>query len=453
LEAEAAPQQRWQESGRRLTSTPLIPVVVAVVLGLFRIGDKSFFLDEAYAYALAHLPIRTLLSALWVRELHASPYYLLLHIWQWLGSGEGLLRSLSVLFGAIAVFFLFYVAKRYAVAFPAALILAMFPFFVEFEQEARAYAMLLAGTAVSTLLLQRLIERPSLLRAGLYIPAAALMIYIHPLGALVVVAQAVGLLIFVPRPMKWRLAVVYVPVVVLWIPMLLFAMRRNDAIAWIPPTTLQLIADSGVALFGGAFLLGTVLVMLAIGMRRDQPALWLIVPIVGTLAITYLVQPVLQPKYLIAVLPAAAIILARNRPLAIAVLLAVSLIGVGNWYVNGVKDDWRSAVAWVESEARPGDGIVFEPTYLRAAFGYYGQVGQPLDLAVPWSASNLAGGSPDIPGIMASDRIWLVQGHADYDVMNDSVRSALSGLEVVEERTYTGPGHIRMTLLERSQTP
>jgi mannosyltransferase len=176
LEAEASPQRRWQELARRLTSTPLIPVVVAVVLGLFRIGDKSFWLDEAYAYALAHLPIRPLLSALWGHELHGSPYYLSLHVWQWLGSSEGFLRSLSVIYGAIAVFFLFHVAKRYAVAFPAALTLAVFPFFIQFEQEARAYTMLLAGTAVSTLLFQRLVERPSSLRAGLYIAAAALMI-------------------------------------------------------------------------------------------------------------------------------------------------------------------------------------------------------------------------------------------------------------------------------------
>ena len=117
MEAEAAPRSRGREVARRLTATPLIPVVIAVVLGLYRIGDKSFWLDEAYAYGLAHLPIRPMLSAFASHELHGSPYYLSLHVWQWLGSSEGFLRSLSVLYGAMAVFFLFYVAKRYAVAF------------------------------------------------------------------------------------------------------------------------------------------------------------------------------------------------------------------------------------------------------------------------------------------------------------------------------------------------
>jgi hypothetical protein len=226
--------------------------------------------------------------------------------------------------------------------------------------------------------------------------------------------------------------------------MLLFAMRRNDAIAWIPPTTLQLIADSGVALFGGALLLGTVLVMLAIGMRRDQPALWLIVPIVGTLAITYLVQPVLQPKYLIAVLPAAAIILARNRPVAIAVLLALSLVGVGDWYVNGVKDDWRSAVAWVASEARPGDGIIFEPSYLVLPFDYYAHDTDPALLP------ERVGESDDL--IHRRDRIWLVQGHIPYDQVSDAVKQELADFHVVEVRDF-GPDFVRFTLLERNEPP
>ena len=252
-----------------------------------------------------------------------------------------------------------------------------------------------------------------------------------------IVAHAIGLLIFVPRPLKWRLAAVFVPIAVLWIPMLLFAMRRSDAISWIPPTTPQLIADSAVAIFGGPLLLGMVLVMLAIGMRRDHPAIWLIVPIVGTLAITYLVQPVLQPKYVIAVLPAAAIILARNRPVAIAVLLAVSLVGVGNWYAFGEKDDWRGAAAWVTSELRPTDGIVFEPSFLRPAFDYYAGDVDPLDRSA---------------NIETRDRVWLVQGHIPYDQVSEAVKEELSGFEVVEARDF-GPDMVRITLMERSTGP
>lgn len=420
-------------------------MAIAVVLGLWSLGTQSLWLDEAFSVAAARLPTADLLALLWTSEMHASPYYLSLHVWLWFGDGEAVVRALSVAFGALAVFATFHVGKRYGVGWPAALILAVFPYFIQYEQEARTYTMFVAGSAISSLLYLRLVERWGIARAIAYVVAAALMIYIHPLAAMVVVAHAIHLLLVVRRPLPQALAV-YATVGLCWLPMVRFAMSHSGKIAWIPPTDVDRSVNALLYLGGGSLVAGVLLVMLALGMRRDLPALWLIVPIVGVFVMSVLVQPVLEPKYMLGVLPAAAVIAARNRPAAIGVLVALSLVGVVNWYEHGQKADWRSAAAWVASDVQAGDGVVFAPTYMRMAFGYYARVGDPLHAARSWSAPDIGGGPTDLAGIHGRQRLWLVEGHGRE--LPDDVRTALAVFRVVETRDFGGAA-VRVSLLEQ----
>src|SRR4051794_32995196 len=104
---------------------PLVPALVALVLGLIGIGDKSLWQDEAFSAATARLPTLDLVSYLAHNELHASPHYMLVNVWSALGTGEMQLRLLSVVVGVIGVVATYYVGLRYGVAFLAALLLAM----------------------------------------------------------------------------------------------------------------------------------------------------------------------------------------------------------------------------------------------------------------------------------------------------------------------------------------
>jgi hypothetical protein len=145
--------------------------------------------------------------------------------------------------------------------------------------------------------------------------------------------------------------------------------------------------------------------------RRDVITVWLLAPIVGTLILSLLIQPTLQAKYLIGVLPAAAIMAARARPQLIAVLLIVSLVGVGSWYVDGDKDDWRTGVAWVRAQAQPTDGIIFSPSYARQPFQYYGEIGRPLYPSIPWDETYISSMGLDLaPATEAgTSRVWVVE--------------------------------------------
>jgi mannosyltransferase len=380
-------------------------------------------------------------------ELHASPYYIALHPWTALGTSEAALRSLSVVFGVMAVLAAWAIGRRYGVAFAAALILSLTPVFVQYEQEARAYSLLMAVSAVSTLLFLRLVERQTLLRAMAYVAVAGALIYVHPIGAFTVVAHGLAVALFQPRREWPRLLAVFVPVAVLWLPMIRFALRNNARIAWIDPITLDSTLAALVALGGGLVAAVVLGLLLVLGARRDVITLWLVVPIVGVIALSLLVQPTLQMHYLLGVVPAAAIIAARNRPALIAGLLAVCLVGVWNWYDRGAKDDWRGLAGWVAVRAEPSDGVVFSPDYMRFPFGYYAQVGVPLWPPFSWSGSYLRDVPADPGRFEGIDRIWLIEDNVPG--LPEEIRTAMTGFSPTESRTFSGGQGIRATLLVR----
>jgi hypothetical protein len=447
--AGSATRSRLAQLGRRLTATPAIPMLIALVLGFYLIDAKSFWYDEGFSVGMARLSTDQLMERLVNFEMHAAPYYLALHAWLGIGESVTVIRALSVAFGLVAVWATFYVGRRYGVAFTAALILSLSPMFIEYEQEVRAYTMLVAASAVSTLLFLRLLEQPGRLRAVLYTLSGILITYIQPLGALVVVAHAIWLAVGerdMVRVTRAQIALTFPIMALTWIPIALFALGHPEKIAWMSATTLKDVAEMGHHLAGAWLLVGVIGAMLIAGMRRDLPAAWLIVPLVGTLLVTFLIQPVHQARYLIAILPPAAIIVARNSRLVVAGYLVLSFVAISYVYWERPKADWRAAAAYVSSEVEPGDGIVFAPSFIRTTFGYYAHVGDPLQAAVPWQRSDLVGGDPDVPGILARDRIWLVR--SDRPEMPGEVREALDTFAITDSRQWYN-GHVIVELFEK----
>jgi uncharacterized membrane protein len=395
----------------------MVPAVVAALLGLYRLGDKSFWLDEAFSSSIIRLPTSDLLVYLWRNEQHESLYHLILQPWSSLGYDETTARLLSVVIGVVGVLTTYAIGRRYGVALPAALLVAVSPFFIHYEQEARTYTLLVAWSAISTLAYLRLIERPGRLRAAVYVAAAAALAYVHALSAWVIVAHALATIFFVAPPMRRRLLALYIPVLIAWLPLFRFLVINHGRAGWIEPATLGTIVQGLVTLSGGAALAIALAILIPLGMRRDLPTLWLFVPIGGILAMSLVIQPLWVDRYLLGTLPALAIVTARalnTRPQRWAILtalVALSLFGVNNWYVNGVKDDWRGATAYVEARAQPTDGVIIWPNYYRLPFAYYTAVGEPLYPSTPWSTLYVPGWglSIDLPPDVHNERIWLVR--------------------------------------------
>ena len=159
---------------------------------------------------------------------------------------------------------------------------------------------------------------------------------------------------------------------------------------------------------------------------------WLALPIVVDFAFSALVQPLFVSYYLIVVLPAllllAALGLVRlptlaTRTLVLAVLIALSAFGITKWYEQPGIEDFRGAAYYVFEHKRPGDTVVYYPTYTADGIDYYDQLAR---FAGPTPISLALGHAPPA----ALPRIWLVVRE-----INTPPRS-LSELEQVIMRRY-----------------
>ncbi len=405
----------------------LIPMAVAAVLGITTIGSKSVWLDEAFSASIIRQPTLDLAVFLFHNEQQASPYYLILQGWSALGYGETALRLLSVVIGVGAVLATYALGRRFGVGLSAALLLAVSPFFIHYEQEARVYTLLVAWSALTTLAYMRLVERPNRWRGAAYVGAAAILLYIHPLSAWVLVAHALTTVLWGPPQWRRRLLALYIPVVIAAIPIIRYLVINRGKADWISPLTPYLIAHNVSQLMGAAALAISLTLVIALGLgrawRRELPALRL--PLLvggltvgGILLMSVIIQPLFVDRYLIGVLPVLFIVAARAAQalpwpkVIIAGLVALSLVGVANWYVYGLKDDWRGAEAYVAAQAEPTDGVIFWPNYYRMPFAYYGTAGEPIYPWLPWSRLYLPnlGITNALPPDVTNARIWLVHG-------------------------------------------
>jgi mannosyltransferase len=441
----------------------LIPAAAAAILGITTIGSKSMWLDEGFSASVIQLPTIDLLSYLLHHEMQASPYYPVLQAWSALGHGEAWLRLLSVVFGVIGVAATYALGRRFGVALPAALLLAVSPYFIHYEQEVRAYTLLVAWSAITTLAYVRLLDRPNRWRALAYVVAAAGLLYIHTLSGWMLVAHALLTFVSVGAHWRWRLLALYIPVLILAIPLIRFLIINRERVDWIPSVTPSLIGHELSQLLGAALvaLALTVVTVLGVarGWRRELPVLRLPLLLVtltigGVLLMSLLIQPLFVSRYLIGVLPFVFIIVARAAaalpwPRAImAGLLGLSLVSTGSWLVNGVKDDWRAAAAYVEANLQPGDGVVIWPNFYRLPFAYYAAPGEPLYPSTPWSTLYLPmwGMFIDLPPDVDNERIWLVR--SENFVPPADIAALLTHYQEVDVATF-GTAQPEVALLVR----
>ena len=139
-------------------------IVVATVLRLYLIDEKSIWLDESFSLWIARHSLWE--GWRWLIEVDQHPpiYYSLLHFWIGVfGSLEGAVRTLSAVASVLTIP-VFYAACRRLLDGPTAgisiLILAVSPFHVQFAQETRMYALLTLEVACVIFFLARLVTSP-----------------------------------------------------------------------------------------------------------------------------------------------------------------------------------------------------------------------------------------------------------------------------------------------------
>src|SRR5579862_1962767 len=172
--------------------------IVAALLRLLELGDKSLWLDETYTAHVVRLPLRELLKT--PDASHLVLYYVLMRGWtQFAGQGEVMLRLPSALFAIVTVPLVCELGVQLAdqnVGLLAGLFLTVNATCIEYAQDARAYALLMMTGTMAMIIFVRTARRGSAANAVGYIIASAGSIYAHLFAALLIPAEWIALPIF-----------------------------------------------------------------------------------------------------------------------------------------------------------------------------------------------------------------------------------------------------------------
>ncbi len=153
---------------RQGETTPrlVLPVsigILALLLRLYGLGDKPFWLDEVASLHRATANVPGLVADA-LHNNHYPSYFVLLWMVAKIGTSQWLLRLPSALFGAIAAALAGAVGRRVAGApagAVAGLLMALSPFEVQFGQEARSYTLVSCLILTALWGLVRLAQEPA----------------------------------------------------------------------------------------------------------------------------------------------------------------------------------------------------------------------------------------------------------------------------------------------------
>jgi uncharacterized membrane protein len=374
-------------------------------------------------------------------------YYLFLRLWVHLGSGEFVVRALSVIPAVATVWVVYLLGRRLfsmRVGLVGALLLAVNACHVAYSQEARSYTLLLFFSTLSLLRLVMAVEVSSTRNWLLYSLTAVAAVYSHFFAGLLILAEWLSLA-FLPRTAldlkRFGRSVLLIAASIT--PVLWFILRRDvGQIDSIPnPGILDLYR---LALFltsygGKAFgVLLAMIYLIALGVSvqvfyakcrtaRQSVETWrlallvscLLLPVIFDVGVSHSGKQIFYYRYLLICLPALVILAARGLSslestriltAGLAVVFALSMATVWRYYAKP-KENWRGATQYVLSNSRPSDTLISYPWYAQQPIRYYqAQLHPPAKTLHVVPAQFYSAGAPSVqpPGI-----VWLLSCRED----------------------------------------
>lgn len=251
-------QSRW--------SLPVLPVLVMLMLGAWRLGTPQIWRDEAASWSAASRPLRDLGRLSANIDAVITPYYAFLHFWiKIFGTSAAALRLPSVLAMVGAAGLVVLIGKRLFgphAAVLAGLVFALIPAVSRYAQEARPYALATFAATLATYLLIHALTRPTWPRWAGYAGAIALLGLSHMVALIVLGghALAVGWWLWRTRDfraLRWLLAclVGFLPLAVIIRPAL---QQRSAQIGTLTAPTWEKLLTLPAELFQSGAVAGVV---------------------------------------------------------------------------------------------------------------------------------------------------------------------------------------------------
>jgi mannosyltransferase len=442
-----------------------LALLLVSFFSLFLIGGKSFWLDEAYSIQLVR-SWGSMWSELFRYDRNSWFYYLLLYGWSRLGDSEAYLRGLSALF-AIASLPVYYLLSKKLfgtkVALIAAFLLAVNGFYISYAQEARTYSLYFFLSLVSTLLFLHLRHKQSKWRYFLYTVCVTLSIYAHALAVFLLAIHAL-IVLFTSRSFWKQYALCASIAIACAFPIVSSQGHVKNAVGWLPPVHISTLPRYFLTLSAGqpilfllyAILCGIATLWIMRIMRRARTYtppwkyafvyIWLFLPPLLTFFYSLLISPAFLPRFLIIGLAPFLLLVSIGLTkiphrllfyLGLVSIGVLSLLSLISWYTGDPrfslelsypKEDWRTAVAYVCTDATVNDGVTFYAYHIHNPYDYYAQKStmclrkhlHEIELAsAPYGSGG--GGSLPAPNMLllkhlptSTSRVWLMISH-DYD--------------------------------------
>jgi mannosyltransferase len=399
--------------GSTVAERLLVLLCVAIGAVLRFTPATPLWLDEALSVNIAKAPLGDI-AGLLERDGHPPLYYWMLHGWiELFGDGPVAVRSLSAVFGLIAIGLVFVLGRRLggpALGLVAAAVLAVSPYGVRYSSEARMYELVVVFVLVGWLLLDVALRRtpraaaPAL--AGLAVVSGALLLT-HYWAAFLLAAVVAGLALAAykgftafTRSSLLAAAVALCAGGLFFLPWL-STMRyqaEHTGTPWAPPARPTRVASESLTEFTGglypeSILLAATLVALVLlavfghraagGVLLGKPATdWRAAAglvLAGTAAIgaaaAVVTDSAFAGRYASVYFPMFVLLVAAGVVLVagwarVAVLATVVLLSLAAIVIQMVRYD-RSQVgeiaAAIEAQVQPGDIVVVCPDQLGPA--------------------------------------------------------------------------------------
>ena len=476
-----------QQRRRWTLAAPVIIVLLALALRLFRLGASPLRGDEAFTIQYWPAGWADAL-ALVGTDPHPWGAYALFAAWRGIfGDGEWVMRLLPALLSIPGVAASYALGKmlfkRLHTAWLAALFYAIHPFLIWHAQDVRNYAIWTSFSLISAWAFVTMLKRNSRRNQFIYILTTVLSIYIFFLHAFMIAAQGVYVLAARrDRLRTWMVAMVIVALLMIpWGVEIMTAAgggyngtagRFAPAllITWFLPVLSvgsTLPVDALPAIGVAVFVVGTALLAM-IWRKQSSVALLLASQVVVPVALLVgvaLRMPVFRPRYVIPTAPWVMLLLAggivgllttrnaRSKLIGAVLLLALVLLdgqALANYYTNPAyrkAPDWRTIGAYLTAHTLPGDLVVQQA--LDPAFTYYFR-GPADETTLPLSPDAPAEETTAIlqEAINRRRAVWLIpaeipgydNAHVPLDWLTDQTQNTaditVAGFRVLEFRSW-----------------
>ncbi|TYT24038.1 flippase-like domain-containing protein [Dictyoglomus thermophilum] len=393
------------------SSLLFIITIIGFLLRIFKITERSLWLDEAITAQVSQSGILGIILNRSQTGIHPPLYFILVYFWTRIfGDSELALRSLSMIFGVLSIPLLYKLVKKIfdeTTALISSLIFALSPFLIYFSQEARMYP-LFTFLALLSLnytydLSNKEFSKKNLIKLLII---NSLLLYIHFFSSLLIIAENIFFLICHRKNLKNIKNWIIIQFITLFIfsPWLYVILTRNTPEVYQGAQKLSLftIKVSFYQFFFGfarsfierlnlhyylsIIFLGLIFLGLLPPYENKKGILlnilYFFLPFITLIIISSFGKSFYSSRYLSPFVPALFILMARGikkfKYLPITTLIIIFIIGIYSvlnvsyfLHIAQLNRPWRDVVGYIHENSQEDHIVLISEHYYYRPFEYY----------------------------------------------------------------------------------